>query len=151
MSKKVYCIFDRGYLLGWSYDELTAKSYGLQMNIEEISKVKEKELIDIDEEFYNKELMISETGVYYTPEEGMIINDAIEKSTEQLNTTLSCLQTYLDTHNLTYNERTSFYTVMDIIEGLRNDMKKIEKDDVIASRKLLEEFGGVDIWGMRKL
>ena len=34
---------------------------------------------------------------------------------------------------------------MDIIEGLRNDMKKIEKDDVIASRKLLEEFGGVDI------
>lgn len=145
MSKKVYCVFDKGYLLGWSYDEMTAKSYGLQLNIEDISKIKEKELIDVDEEFYNKELIVSKTGVYYTPEEEAVIEDNIEKSTEQLNTTLSCLQTYVDTHRMTHDDRNSFYVVMDTIEALRDNIKKIEKEDVIASRRILDEFGGVNI------
>lgn len=145
MSKKVYCVFDKGCLLGWSYDEMTAKSYGLQLNIEDISKIKEKELIDVDEEFYNKELIVSKTGVYYTPEEEAVIEDNIEKSTEQLNTTLSCLQTYVDTHRMTHDDRNSFYVVMDTIEALRDNIKKIEKEDVIASRRILDEFGGVNI------
>lgn len=145
MSKKVYCVFDKGHLLGWSYDEMTAKSYGLQLNIEDISKIKEKELIDVDEEFYNKELIVSKTGVYYTPEEEAVIEDNIEKSTEQLNTTLSCLQTYIDTHRMTHDDRNSFYVVMDTIEALRDNIKKIEKEDVIASRRILDEFGGVNI------